>query len=321
MGYPHDPDPRAPERFDEGAFDATAHGPAWSATLRRGTDAELRGWLTFALACCDAADEMALRHFRRDLEISTKPDRTLVTQADRAIETLVRERVLTAYPGHGLVGEEYGTEAGGASVRWYIDPIDGTHNFVRGVPLFGTLLGVERDGEMQVGVLSAPALRERWFAWRGGGAWVLRAGAAASAERHRIGVSGVRALSDAQVLYGSPFDIMDTGWAPGFAGLIAGAWRDRGFGDFWGYTLVAEGAAEAMIEVGLHPWDLAAPLVLVEEAGGRLSDFGGNRGVDAGSVVATNGLLHATVLAALHGAPRQGEEVARRAGRPASQAT
>ena len=324
MGDPHDPDPRAPGRFEEATFDATAHGSAWSATLRRGTDAELRGWLAFALACCDAADEIALRHFRRDLEISTKPDRTLVTQADRSIEALIRERVLAAYPGHGLVGEEYGNEASEAAVRWYIDPIDGTHNFVRGVPLFGTLLGVERDGEMQVGVLSAPALRERWFAWRGGGAWVLRAragGSAGSAGRHRIGVSGVRALSDAQVLYGSPFDIMDTGWAPGFPGLIAEAWRDRGFGDFWGYTLVAEGAAEAMIEVGIHPWDLAAPLVLVEEAGGRMSDFGGSRGVNAGSVVATNGTMHAAVLVALRGPAGKGTELVPPADRPASKAT
>ncbi len=320
MGELHDLDPRAPGRFDEGAFDSSAHGPAWSATRRRGTDAELRGWLAFALACCDAADEIALRHFRRDLEISTKPDRSLVTQADRAMEALVRERILAAYPGHGLVGEEYGTEAGGAAVRWYIDPIDGTHNFVRGVPLFGTLLGVERDGEMQVGVLSAPALRERWFAWRGGGAWVVRAGANASGDRRRIEVSGVRALSDAQVLYGSPFDVMRTGWAPGFPGLIAGAWRDRGFGDFWGYTLVAEGAAEAMIEVGIHPWDLAAPLVLIEEAGGRMSDFGGARGVNAGNVVATNGLLHAAVLTALRDPARQDGEVARPGEPPASPA-
>ncbi len=321
MGYPHDPDPRAPGRFDEEAFDATAHGSAWSATLRRGTDSELRGWLTFALSCCDTADEIALRHFRRDLEISTKPDRTLVTQADRAIETLLRERVLAAYPGHGLVGEEYGTEAGDAAVRWYIDPIDGTHNFVRGVPLFGTLLGVERDGEMQVGVLSAPALRERWFAWRGGGAWVLRAGPVGSAEPRRIETSGVRALANAQILYGSPFDIMDSGWAPGFSGLIRGAWRDRGFGDFWGYTLVAEGAAEAMLEVGIHPWDLAAPLLLVEEAGGRMSDFGGARGVEAGSVVATNGVLHAAVLAALRDPARRDDELPGPVDRPASQAT
>lgn len=306
-----DPDPRAPVPFDAAAFDASAWGPAWSASLRRGSDAELRAWLELALACCDAADEIALRHFRRDLAIDTKPDRTFVTDADRGIEALIRERILAAYPGHGLVGEEYGTEAAGAAVRWYIDPIDGTHNFIRGVPLFGTLIGVERDGEMQLGVLSAPALRERWFAWRGGGAWATRGGSGASqggADRSapasppgvtRIAVSRVAKLADAQLLYGSPFEIMRSGWAPGFPDLVAAAWRDRGFGDFWGYALVAEGAAEAMIEVGIKPWDLAAPLVLVEEAGGRLSDFGGARGVDMGSVVASNGRLHQALLVTL----------------------
>jgi len=141
-----------------------------SASFRRGTDAELRGWLDVALAACDAADVVARQHFRRDLQIETKPDRTFVTQADRAIERLIRERLLDAYPDHGLVGEEYGTEAGDASVRWYIDPIDGTHNYIRGVPLFGTLLAVERDGEIQAAVLSAPALDERWGV---AGRWVM----------------------------------------------------------------------------------------------------------------------------------------------------
>jgi histidinol-phosphatase len=285
---------RAPSPFDPAAFDDRAWGPGWSAGRRRGSEAELRGWLDFALACCDTADEIALRQFRRDLVISTKPDRTLVTEADRSIEAFVRERILAAHPGHGLVGEEYGTEDGDASVRWYVDPIDGTHNFVRGIPLFATLLGVERDGELQVGVVSAPALGERWFAWRGGGAWVSRPGGT-----RRLSVSRVDDSSEAQLLYSSPLDVQRSGWAPGFTDLIAGTWRDRGFGDFWGYTLVAEGAAEAMIEVGIHPWDLAAPLVVVEEAGGRMTDFGGRRGVDVASVVASNGRMHGVVLSAL----------------------
>lgn len=278
-----------------------SHGPEWSASLRRGTESELRGWLDLAIACCDEADETAMRFFRRDLEISAKPDRSLVTQADRGIETAIRERINAAYPGHGIVGEEHGTEAAGAAVRWFVDPIDGTHNFVRGVPLFGTLIGVERDGEMQVGVLSAPALRERWFAWRGGGAWATGSAGLAAGETRRMRTSKVSALGDAQLLYGSPFDVVDTGRAPGFARLIAASWRDRGFGDFWGYALVAEGAAEAMIEVGMKPWDLAAPLVLIEEAGGRLSDFAGRRGVGVDTMVASNGILHDEILEALAG--------------------
>lgn len=277
---------------------APTFGPAWSATLRNGTDAELRGWLEVALAACDEADDIARSHFRRDLEITTKPDRTFVTQADTAVERRIRERLADAFPDHGLVGEEYGTEAGDAPVRWYIDPIDGTHNYIRGVPLFGTLLAVERDGELQAAVLSAPALDERWWAHRGGGAWARNRGDAAA---RRIRVSGVGDLADAQVLYGSGRDIVASGRAPGFEALLQDAWRERGFGDFWGYALLAEGAAEAMIEVDLMPWDAAAPTVLIEEAGGRVTDLEGRRRIDSGSFLASNGLLHDTVRARLLG--------------------
>ena len=274
---------------------APAFGSEWSASFRRGTDAELRGWLDVALAACDEADVLARSHFRRDLQIETKPDRTFVTQADTAIERMIRERILDAFPDHGLVGEEYGTEAGGASIRWYIDPIDGTHNYIRGVPLFGTLLAVERDGEMQAAVLSAPALDERWWAWRAGGAWARNRGESP----RRIHVSGVSTLDDAQVLYGSGRDIEASGRAPGFGPLLRDVWRERGFGDFWGYALVAEGAAEAMVEVDLSAWDAAAPLLLVEEAGGRATDFDGRRAVDSGTFLASNGRLHEVVRSRL----------------------
>jgi histidinol-phosphatase len=277
-------------------------GAEWSASLRRGTEAELRGWIDLALAACDEADEIALRYFRRDLEISTKPDRTFVTAADKAIERAIRSRLLDRHPDHGIVGEEYGTEAGDASVRWYVDPIDGTHNFIRGIPLFGTLLAVERDGELQAAVLSAPALRERWWAWRGGGAWA--AGAAGTSGTRRVRVSSVSVLADAQVLYGSGHDIVASGRAPGFAALLGEVWRERGFGDFWGYALVAEGAAEAMVEVELSPWDAAAPMVLVEEAGGRVTDLENRRRIDSGTFLTTNGLLHEEVLGRLVAADR-----------------
>ena len=266
------------------------YGPQWSASLRRGTESELRGWIDFALAACDEADQTALRHFRRDLEISTKPDRTFVTAADQEIERAIRSRLAARYPDHGIVGEEYGVEAGDASIRWYVDPIDGTHNFIRGIPLFGTLLAVERDGELQAAVLSAPALRERWWAWRGGGAWA--AGAAGTSGTRRLRVSSVRSLGDAQILYGSGHDIEASGRAPGFRELLGDVWRERGFGDFWGYALTAEGAAEAMVEVELSPWDAAAPMVLVEEAGGRVTDLDGRRRIDSGTFLTTNGRLH-----------------------------
>lgn len=275
-------------------------GTAWSASLRRGSDAELRGWLDVAQAACDEADATARAHFRRDLVIGTKPDRTFVTEADTAIEARIRERLADAFADHGLIGEEYGTEAGGASVRWYIDPIDGTHNFMRGIPIFATLIAVERDGELQAAVLSAPILRERWWAHRGGGAWARADG---DGVVRPVRVSGIAVLEDAHVLYGSGRDVVASGRAPGFEALLDGVWRERGFGDFWGYALVAEGAAEAMVEVGLKPWDAAAPFLLVEEAGGRVTDFEGVRAIDSGTFVATDGPLHDTVLRALAASP------------------
>jgi histidinol-phosphatase len=276
-------------------------GAEWSASLARAPEAELDEWLDLAQAACDEADGIARQTFRRDLEITTKPDRTFVTQADTAIERAIRTRIRAAYPDHGLVGEEYGTEDGEAATRWYIDPIDGTHNFIRGVPLFGTLLAVERDGELQAAVLSAPALRERWWARRGGGAW---AHAADEAAPRRIRVSRVAALADAQLLYGSGHDIETSGRAPGFHALLGDVWRERGFGDFWGYALLADGAAEAMIEVDLSSWDAAAPTVLIEEAGGRVTDLDGRRAIDSGTFLATNGLLHDEVLGRLRTAVR-----------------
>src|SRR4029077_17549504 len=178
----------------------------------------------------------------------------------------------------------------------YLDPIDGTHNYLRGIPLFGSLLAVERDGELQAAVISAPALHERWWAHRGGGAWVRDDGSTAP---RRIAVSQVGALGDAQVLYGSRTEIVESGLAPGFDGLLSAVWRERGFGDFWGYTLLAEGAAAAMVEVGPKSWDLAAPTVLIEEAGGRVTDLAGRRAIDSGACLATNGRVHDEILARL----------------------
>ena len=276
------------------------HGPAWSASLARGSEPELRGWLDFALETADAADVVARRWFRRDVEIATKPDRTYVTAADREIERLVRTRLADRFPAHGIVGEEYGDEDRPGEFRWIVDPIDGTANFVRGVPVFALLLAVERDGELQAGVVSAPAMGERWFAARGLGAWA-EGGASGAGVRRRLAVSRVAALGDAQVVYGAATDVQRSGRAPGFTALLGDVWRDRGFGDFWGYCLVAEGAAEAMVEADLKIWDLAAPALLVEEAGGRITDLTGERRLDGGTALATNGLLHDEVLRRLAG--------------------
>lgn len=277
---------------------AAEFGSEWSAGLRRGTDAELRGWVEAALAWCDETDRIALEHFRRDIEVERKPDRTFVTVADRGIEQRIRERIADAFPGHGVVGEEYGTDTGDAAMRWYVDPIDGTHNYIRGIPIFGTLLAVERDGELQAAVISAPALGRRWYAWRGGGAW---ASAGHRSEPTPIRVSRIGDLADAQVLYTSLVLMEQSGRAPGFDALLRAAWRDRGFGDFWSYSLIAEGAAEAMVEVDLKPWDAAAPTLLVEEAGGRVTDFDGHRRIDSRTILATNGHLHDEVRSVLLG--------------------
>jgi histidinol-phosphatase len=265
-------------------------GPAWSAGFRRGTDVELRGWVQTALAWCDEADAIAMRHFRRDVTVERKPDQSFVTIADRSIEELIRTRIAESFPKHGVVGEEFAADKPGASVKWYVDPIDATHNYIRGVPIFATLMAVERDGELQAAVISAPALGQRWGGWRGGGAWAIST--MLTGDARRLSVSHITELADAQVLYSSPTDLEGSGLAPGMPRVRAGAWRERGFGDFWGYTLLAEGAAEAMIEVGLKPWDAAAPLLLVEEAGGRATDFEGNRTFIGASFLATNGTLH-----------------------------
>jgi histidinol-phosphatase len=274
------------------------HGPAWSASWARLPESELEYRLAFALDCCDEADRISLGQFRRDIAVMTKPDRSFVTAADQGIERMIRERIGAAFPTDGLVGEEYGEEAGAASIRWYIDPIDGTHNFIRGIPVFGTLIALEADGEIQLGVMSAPALRERWHARRGGGAWAL--GMSGGAPRS-IRASRIERIEDAQILYGSGSEIAASGAMPGFSDLLAGAWRERGYGDFWGYALLAEGAAEAMIEVDLHVWDIAAPAVIIEEAGGRLTDIDGQRRLDASTTVATNGALHEPILRRLAG--------------------
>ena len=283
---------RAPDPIVSGTL--LQFGPAWSASFRRGTDVELRGWVQTALSWCDEADAIAMRHFRRDVAVERKPDRTFVTIADRAIEELIRARIADTFPRHGVLGEEFGEEAAGASVRWIVDPIDATHNFMRGVPIFGTLMAVERDGELQAAVISAPALGQRWGGWRGGGAWAMST--MLTGDARRMSVSGIGELGDAQVLYSNPTDLERSGLAPGIARVRGRAWRERGFGDFWGYTLVAEGAAEAMIEVGLKPWDAAAPFLLVEEAGGRVTDFEGTRTFTGASILASNGRLHQALL-------------------------
>ncbi len=272
----------------------------------------MAGWLRLALELSDEADVIALAHFRRDMRIETKPDRSFVTEIDQAIEAAIRRRLEVAHPDHGLVGEEYGEDRGSARRRWYIDPIDATHNYMRGIPIFGTLLALEEDGEIVLGVMSAPALGSRWLAWRGGGAWAvdqLSGGVHELANARQLHVSGIARLEDAQLLFSPPGEGDTAAWAPGLDETLRTVWRSRGFGDFWSYALVAEGAAEAMVEEGMHTWDLAAAMVILEEAGGRLTDLDGNRTIHGRGALASNGSLHEALLVSLL-KPARGHESA-----------
>jgi len=278
--------------------------------------------LAFAHSLADAADAITTARFRaRDLRVDTKPDLTPVSEADRAAEEAIRAAVRASRRGEGVFGEEFGDDGGDA--RWIVDPIDGTTNYVRGVPVWATLLALERDGEVVAGLVSAPALGRRWWAERGGGAWaadagrggVVRAGGAggpsgggvaaalagggAEAGGTRCRVSRVARIEDAAV---------STTWArrmpPGWAEIMARAWSNRGLGDFWQHCLVAEGALDVGCDAVVMEWDYAAVRLIVEEAGGRCTTFDGAPPHPGASLVTTNGLLHEAVVALLRGQTR-----------------
>jgi histidinol-phosphatase len=246
--------------------------------------------LAFAFQLADQADAITVERFRADdLVVETKPDLSPVTEADRAVEQVLRKRIGEERPGHSVVGEEFGADAPG-SARWILDPIDGTKNYLRGLPVWATLIALERQGRVEVGVVSAPALQRRWWAARGEGAFV---------NGRRIRVSKVAELSDAVLSYASLTSWEQHGLGDQFLELARGCWRTRGFGDFWSHMLVAEGAADLAVEPEVEVWDLAAPQVIVEEAGGRFTDLGGTPTPAGGSVVSSNGLLHDRALATL----------------------
>jgi histidinol-phosphatase len=247
--------------------------------------------LRFAHELLDETDAIALRHVVGALTVTAKPDRTLVTQADTEIETHLRGRIAAAYPTHAVLGEELGAADDRGDGRWIVDPIDATHNLVRGIEVFATLLAFERDGELELGLVSAPGMRRRWFAQRTAGAHMRVDGT-----ERPIHVSAIDRLRDAQVVYSTLRGLDEAGLGDGLHRLTGAAWRDRGFGDFWGHVLVAQGAAEAMLEYGVKPWDMAAPHVVVTEAGGRMTDLAGRPGWTGPQVLTSNGLLHGELL-------------------------
>jgi histidinol-phosphatase len=278
--------------------------------------------LALAHALADLADAISLdRYQAQDLVITTKPDNTPVTDADRAVETAIREALATHRQFDGLIGEEFGSDKGNSGRYWVIDPIDGTKNFMRGVPTWATLIAlVQIDGsgteEVVVGIASAPALARRWSAAKGHGAFVrFNSGnldadfsndegnldfdpVVSSGNEKRISVSKVATLSDASISY-SDF----VGWGDRlepFQKMLANAWRTRGIGDFWSHMLVAEGAVDVAIEPSLAVWDMAALDIIVREAGGAFTSTAGQDGPFSGSGVSTNGTLHNAVINGLN---------------------
>jgi histidinol-phosphatase len=251
--------------------------------------------LALALELADLADSITLsRYGAGDLLVETKPDLTPVTEADRAVERAIRERLAAARPPDAVVGEEFGSSgACGNARRWIVDPIDGTKNYVRGIPVWGTLLALEDRGELSVAVVSAPALGRRWWAARAMGAFAYDP----SRGERRLRVSAVSALADAQLCYSGFSGWEDSVGLGALMELGRRCWRTRGFGDFWVYMLVAEGAAEIACEAAVSLWDLAAPQLIVEEAGGRFTDLRGERTPAGGDALATNGELHEAALA------------------------
>lgn len=276
--------------------------------------------LNLALTLADAADTITMTRFEAsDLSVESKPDLTPVSDADTAVEKELREIIAAHCPDDALLGEEFGGDVTFAGRQWVIDPIDGTKNFVRGVPVWATLISLLVDGKPVVGVVSAPALGRRWWAAEGAGAWRLFNtpastgtsadaapangdsvdGGVPSAGARQLGVSKVADVADSSIAISSLSGWADCGKREQLISLTDSAWRLRGYGDFWSYMLVAEGAVDIAAEPEVSLWDLAALVPIITEAGGRFTSLDGEDGPHGGSAVATNGLLHEATLGAL----------------------
>jgi histidinol-phosphatase len=250
--------------------------------------------LELALAAASRADDLTFSAFRRPgLVIETKPDSSPVTEVDRSVEAAVRELIAAERPGDAFIGEETGSTGDGRR-KWVLDPIDGTVNFIRGIPVWATLLALQVDGEVVLGVVSSPVLGRRWWAERGQGAFAR----SADGNPERLSTSAVAALPEAAVSSGC---IGDFPQPDRWVEIARRAGRDRGFGDFWQHVLVAEGALEAALEPVCSLWDIAALQVIVEESGGKFTAFSGERRLDAGNALSSNGLFHEELVGLLSG--------------------
>jgi histidinol-phosphatase len=253
---------------------------------------DLVGYLEAARELADLADARTMAAFRGHLDVRTKGDGTWVTEVDEAVERELRAAIRARFPDHAVLGEEDGLDGPADAPRWVLDPIDGTTNFVKGNPIFATLIGLQLDGHDVVGVASAPALGTRFEGVLGG---------PARQDGRPIQVSGTTALADAEVALGDLRYFADRGLLEGATALGRGAARQRGYGDFWQHCLVAAGSTDVAAEATVSLWDLVAVKVIVEAAGGAFTDLTGRATADGGSAVSTNGRLHDEVLAVLHG--------------------
>jgi histidinol-phosphatase len=264
--------------------------------------------LALAHRLADAADNISMARFRaNDLHITTKPDRSHVTDADQAVERALRELLAAERPDDAILGEEFGEDADARAAHrlWIIDPIDGTHSYERGLPMWGTLIALAIDGEPVVGVASTPAMGARYWGSRGAGAWrapndgTAAIAASRSDAATSLHVSGIRTLADAAISNQSIQQWDRSGRLEKLVELSRTVWREHSYGDVWAYTLLADGLLEAVAEFGLHPYDIAALVPIVTEAGGRVTAENGGPVLWDGSAVATNGLVHDELLALL----------------------
>ncbi|MER0448163.1 histidinol-phosphatase [Streptomyces sp. NPDC006711] len=260
--------------------------------------------LRLAHVLADAADAATMDRFKAlDLVVETKPDMTPVSEADKAAEEVIRGHLQRARPRDAILGEEYGLEGTGPR-RWVVDPIDGTKNYVRGVPVWATLISLMEAGENGfqpvVGVVSAPALNRRWWAAKGHGAFTGRSLTSAT----RLKVSSVSKLADASFAYSSLDGWDERGKLEDFLDLTRECWRTRAYGDFWPYMMVAEGSVDFCAEPELSMWDMAANVIVVQEAGGVFTGLDGRPGPHSGNAAASNGLLHEELLGYLGDAPQ-----------------
>lgn len=243
--------------------------------------------LDFAIATAKTAGEITLEYFGNRPEVELKPDQTPVTIADKACEERIIKSIQKDYPDDAILGEEFGETSGKSEFKWIIDPIDGTKSFIRGIPMYATLIGLEKAGECVLGVVYAPAMNELVHATKGGGCF---------ANGKRIFASEIDQLDEALMLYGGFNIFKQRGMLELFLELTRRTWIQRGYADYFGHILLAKGCAELMVEPAIAPWDIAAIKVIVEEAGGKLTDFDGNPTIYSDTAISTNGRIHEELL-------------------------